>query len=314
MPATIVLNQSDLVQDGKNNALVYKFPNSVQFPHHEIAVQQISMYYSWQNINAVPLGNNKFTVIWDGTPVVYTIPDGLYEIADINRFLQFSFIQQGKFLINDSGQNVYYAEMLVNPTLYAVQLNTFPWPTGVGWTLVGTQWEGNVGTPYEGWTSPSTVADPVTGQAAFIGFTGLVFNPGFVIGDNFNKIVGFTVPNPYTTPTNTGANFSATSNTAPQVQPNSSAYLSISNIGNPYSSPSSILYSINPNVGFGEQIAITVPEFAYNRLLSGTYNELRVQILGIDYQPLTILDPNMTIILVIRDLKEMAGIIEMFRK
>jgi hypothetical protein len=314
MPATIVLNQSNLVQNGKNNALVYNFPNSVQFPHHEIAVQQISMYYSWQNINTVPLGNNTFTVIWNAVPTIYTIPDGLYEIADINRFLQFSFIQQGKFLINPAGQNVYYAEMLVNPTLYAVQLNTFPWPTGAGWTLAGNTWTGDVGTAYEGWTSPSTVADPVTGQSAFIGFTGAVFNPGFVIGNNFNKIVGFTSPVPYTTPTNTGANFSATSNVAPQVQPNSSAYLAISNINNPYASPSSILYSINPNVGFGEQISITVPEFAYNRLLSGTYNELRVQILGIDYQPLTILDPNMTIILVIRDLKEMAGIDDMFRK
>jgi hypothetical protein len=58
-------------------------------------------------------------------------------------------------------------------------------------------------------------------------------------------------------------------------------------------------------VGFGEQISDTPPQFAWNKLLSGTYNELRFQILGINYQPIEILDPNMTIVLVIRDMKDL---------
>ena len=270
------------------------------------------MYYSWQNVNASPLKNNTFSVVWNGVNSTYTIPNGQYEISQINQFLQFKFIQEGKYLIDSTGNNVYYAEMVVNPTLYAVQLNTFPWPTGALFTLVGTVWQGNAGTAYAGWTSPSTVANPATGQAAFIGFTGATFNPAFSIPANFNNLIGFTTPIPFTTPSATGGtNFSATSNVAPQVQPNSSAYLAISNIQNPYASPSSILYSINPNVAFGEQISINVPEFAYNKLLGGTYNELRVAILGIDFQPLTILDPNMSIILVIRDRNEMS---DLYRK
>jgi len=310
MHSTIVINQSNLVPDGKNSSFVYKFPNSVQFPNHEIAVQQINMYYSWENINAVPLGNNTFSVKW-GTLAdsPYVIPDGLYEVSDINRFLQFQFIQQGKYLINSSGQNVYFAEFIVNPNLYAVQINTFPVPTAAGWTLngAGTQYTGNVGTPYEGWTTP--LADVASGTSAWVGFQGAVFNPQVTIPNNLNKIFGFTVPNPFVTALNTGVgtNLSYVSNVAPQVQPNSSAYLAISNIANPYSSPSSILYSVTPSVAFGEQISINVPEFAYNRLLNGTYNELRLEILGIDFQRLTILDPNMTIILVIRDLKEIAA-------
>jgi hypothetical protein len=35
--------------------------------------------------------------------------------------------------------------------------------------------------------------------------------------------------------------------------------------------------------------------------LSGTYNELRLQFLGTDLQPVTIKDPNMTILLAIKD-------------
>ena len=63
MVATIVLNQSNIVPDGNNNTLVYKFPNSVSFPNHEIAVQSVNMFYSWTNINSAPLANQNFSYL-----------------------------------------------------------------------------------------------------------------------------------------------------------------------------------------------------------------------------------------------------------
>ena len=251
MVATLVLNSSNIIDNGNNNTLVYSFPSSVQFPNHEIAVQQISMYYAWENINPAPLAN-------------------------------------GTYLIDAGGQTVYYAEFLVNPNRYAIQINTFPVPT----------------TLPTGFTVP--VADPASGSAGFVGFPTATFNPALSIGSNLNKILGFTTPIPFTTPLNSGVgtNLSFLSNVAPQVQPNSSVYVSISNISNKYSSPTSVIYSITPNVNFGEQIRDTPPQFAWNKLLHGTYNEIRVTFLGIDFQPLTILDPNMTIVLVIKDTKD----------
>lgn len=293
MVATIVLNQSNIVPDGRNNTLVYKFPNSVSFPHHEIAIQNITMYYSWENINGNPLANNTFSYTWvaGGVSTTYTltIPSGLYEVADLNYFLQYSFIQNGTYLINSAGKNVYYAEFLINPNRYAVQINTFPVPTSLP----------------AGWSVP--VADPASGTAGWVGFPTTTFNPQLTIPNNLNKILGFTNPSPFQTSLNTGVgtNLSYISNTAPQVQPNSSVYLAISNIANKYAIPNSIIYSLSPSVAFGEQINEYPPQFAWNKLLSGTYNELRLQILGIDYQPLTILDPNMTIVLVIRDIKDL---------
>lgn len=292
MVATIVLNQANIVPDGKNNSLVYKFPNSVSFPNHEIAVQNITMYYSWENINSAPLANNTFSYVWvsgtTSTTYSITIPSGLYEVSDLNYYLQYKFIQNGTYLINSAGQNVYYAEFLINAQRYAVQINTFPVPT----------------TLPTGWSVP--VASVSAGTAGWVGFPTTTFNPQLIIPANLNKILGFTTPIPYTTSLNSGAgtNLSYISNTAPQVQPNSSVYVSISNIANKYAIPNSIIYSLSPSVAFGEQINEYPPQFAWNKLLSGTYNELRIQILGIDFQPLTILDPNMTIVLVIRDTKD----------
>ena len=112
---TIVLNQSNIVGTG-NNTLTYKFPNSILLDNHEVAVQSASIYYSWQNINSSPLANNMFTYWWivgvTSTTYTVTIPDGLYEIAQINSYLQFRMIQNGTYLINSAGQNVYYAEMV----------------------------------------------------------------------------------------------------------------------------------------------------------------------------------------------------------
>jgi hypothetical protein len=64
-------------------------PNAVQFVHDEsIAVASTSMFYSWYNIFAA-LSNN--------TTTTYTvrIPDGIYNISDLNKHLQFTMINNG---------------------------------------------------------------------------------------------------------------------------------------------------------------------------------------------------------------------------
>jgi hypothetical protein len=42
----------------------------------------------------------------------------------------------------------------------------------------------------------------------------------------------------------------------------------------------------------------------WNKLIDGTYNQLQLNILGTNLQPLIINDPNMTILLTIRDKDE----------
>jgi hypothetical protein len=280
MVATIVINSSNLInQNAGNNTFVYNFPNSVSFPHHEIAIQNVNMYYSWANISAT-LGNNVFTYRMNtpGSPLrTITIPDGLYEIATINEYMQSVMIANGDYLFNGTN-NVYYAEMVVNATRYAVQVNTFPIPQSLP----------------SGWTNPS---------GSFIFATNTTTQPTLTFPSAFSSIVGFTAG--FSTAGNgTSSNYSVLSSTAPQVQPNPNIYLAVSNIANPYAVPNSIIYAISPSVAFGEQIIDRPPQFAWNTLLAGTYNQIRLQILGSDFSPLNIADPNITILLAIRNKKE----------
>lgn len=301
---TIVLNTNNLVPDGKNNKLVYKFPNSVTFKDNSIAVSSVSIYYSWFNISA-ELGNNTFTWTYiDPTntpvPVVVTIPDGVYEVVTLNALLQFSMIAQGFYLINTgTGNNVYYAEFILNPSRYAVQVNTFLFPSSLpaGYTTP-PNFTGFV-------TSPLTTFNPqIFFPADFSKLFG--YPAGFTTSFNLNNSFVAPVGDPYVSKNGAGT-ISYLSTTAPDLQPNSSIYFSMSNINNQYAQPSSIIYALVPTVRVGEIITERPPQFAWNKLIPGTYNELRLTFLGANLDPITINDPNMTILLVIKDDATEAG-------
>jgi len=295
----LVLGTNNIVPDGFNNKLIYKFPNSVVLTDKYIAVSSIAMFYSWNNITKL-LNNNTLYYTWGGVQISIVIPDGLYEIAQLNEYIQFEMITNGTYWYAATAAStfLYPFSVAVNATRYAIQLNTFTIPVNEAVYTCGV-----------GVYSNGTF--PVGG-----GFSSVQFPP------NFNKIVGYTVlptgfasytssvqvPTVATASTNyatyNSGVISYLSNTAPQVQPNSNVFLSLSNINNPYSQPSSIIYSITPTVAIGEQIIERPPNFMWTKLIDGTYNELRATFLGNDLSQLAIGDPNMQILLVVRDKDE----------
>ena len=293
---TIVLNQSNLINNGKNSTLVYNFPSTVDLTNKYVCVVSISMFYSWFNITQQS-SNNIITFQWDSTlPAVnIVIPDGLYEIVQLNQYLQWWFIENGFYYIDSSGNYVYMAEMLINSTRYAVQLNTYLNYTAatlpVGYTLPGN----------------------------FVGYPPLRQNPVVGFPANFNVIVGYQVgflsdaniSNAFVPPSPTQQNnyvskqsngtISYLSSQAPQVQPNSNILFSLVNVNSPYSQPSGIIYSLNPNSAVGEKVYEVPPNFVWTKFIDGYHPSLTLTMLGTDKLPLTIQDPNMTILLAIKD-------------
>lgn len=296
----IVMNGTNLVQDGLNNKLVYNFPNSVKLENKYIAVSSISMYYSWFNVTST-YQNNTFSYTWTSgtTPKTYTItiPDGLWNISSINNYVQFTCMNNGTYwTIN--GTNYYPFELLVNTNRYAIQLNTYSIPTlatAPSGIVLPSNWAGY----------PTTVFNTiVTFPSAFNALVG--YTAGFASANNVGNTTTFPSPSATTNyaSINTAGTISYLSNTSPQVQPFSSVLFSLSNINNPYSQPSSIIYSLNSNVGVGELISEKPPNFMWNKMIDGTYSQLRLTLLGPNLQPLVMNDPNMTILLTIRDKDE----------
>jgi hypothetical protein len=289
---TLVVNS--VITDGKNNKLIYKFPNSVVFKDAYVAVASISMYYSWFNISAA-LGNNTLQYYWQGgsglaTLTTVTFPDGLYEISTLNDYLQFHFVQKNRYLIN-AGQNVYFIELTVNPTQYVVQINTFVVPTSAILPNIA---------PAGGFNNDATLG--------VVGFPTTAFNPQVSIPTlpSFGNIIGFAAGTggaPLASVLGT-ITLSYLSTSAPQVQPNYSLLLTSSVVDNPYSTPESVIYGITPTVAIGNIIAEKPPQFMWNKLRDGTYNELRLAFLGTNLGDIALQDPSITVILAIANADE----------
>jgi hypothetical protein len=280
--SNIIFTRSNIVFGSNNTTLLYKFPNTVSFPNHEIALSSLAMFYAWRNIDLALYGNNTLTYTWESainvqTTYTITIPDGLYEIADINSYCQFVMIANGHYLVNASGQNVYFFNLVVNPNLYAIQLNTYQFPTALP----------------VGWTNPAAVVFPAQ-----------TFKPQVATPNAFNQIIGFA--STFISARDLGTAYpnidSYTSTSSPQVQPAPTLIVNTSNINNIYSNPSTCIYAVTPTVAIGEQIVERPPEFSWNKLTSGTYSEIRLQLTTPTGQLVPILDPQMTIILAIREI------------
>jgi len=269
MPHKLIVDKTNLIGND-NNTFVYRFPSSVAFPNHELALASVDMYYAWYNVSAL-LGNNTFSYVWtDGTVNTVVLEDGLYEISTINERLQFAFLANGHYLVDSGGNNIYYINISANTTRYATQIDIFQFPNALP----------------AGYTNPAAVVFPPANQITM------------TMPTKFNELLGFAAG--FTTTAPTGTNLSFLSSVAPNIQPNNVLYVSVSNIDNKYGSPSGLVHRIVPNTTFGSLITEN-PEFSFQPLHSGTYNQLQVQILGTDKSPIKIIDPNIVITFLIKN-------------
>jgi len=279
MVNSIVLTTANITDTTKNSTFEYEFPNSVNFKDMEIALINASLYYSWFNISD-ELSNRTFsyqyTVGGTTTTRTVTLDEGLYEISDINKALQFDFIAAGLYLVDANGDNVYYAEFLVNSVKNSIDINTYAVPTSLP----------------SGFTAPSN----------WVGYPTATYNVNIQMAANFNNIMGYASDFETGLSSGTGTTLSFNSSKSPNVNPNSSVLVEIDIIDNPYGVPSNIIYAIVPNVGVGSLIYVSPAEYSYNSIKNGIYNKLRLRLLNKDtLLPLTIQDGEITIILGIRE-------------
>tara|TARA_R110001632_G_scaffold177031_3_gene296758 strand:- start:4388 stop:5296 length:909 start_codon:yes stop_codon:yes gene_type:complete len=286
MVNTIVLKSSNITDTTKNSTFKYDFPNSINFKDMELGLISASLYYSWFNISD-ELGNRIFQYkLYNATATAFetitiTLDEGLYEIGDLNKALQFAFIEKGFYLVDTNGDNIYFAEFLVNSVKNSVDIVTYAVPdvTTSGYTAPsGWDYYNSGGTYYPQIIIPTT--------------------------STFNEIIGY--PSGYQSQSVSGATaftpITANSTTAPNVNPNSSVLVEVNIVDNPYGIPANIIYAIVPNVGVGSLIYVAPPEYAFVPIRDGVYNGLTLRLLNKDsLEPLTIQDSQITIILGIKE-------------
>ena len=315
---TIVLTRDNVVPNTNNSRLVYNLPGSVNTEGSEIALGAAYLYYSWQNVNASPLQNNVFTFTMPvltndsaGNPLTtpiaettytVTLPDGQYEIADINAFLQQFCINNNLYLVKTStGEYVYFFQLQINPTRYAVQVNLFALPTSLP----------------AGYTQPAGGFNVNATSGATVGsYPGSSLAPGITFPSNFDALVGAPMkatgatyaqnPSSSFSPAAVATAFpngsvSLLSTVTPNVNPNSVVFINCNLVQNKYANPQTFLYPIPAKGDIGALISVEPPEYAYNKMIVGQVSNLIIDLTTSEGRPINIQDPNMVFILVIRD-------------
>ncbi|RAW28804.1 hypothetical protein PC110_g14815 [Phytophthora cactorum] len=213
MASFVKLDSTNLVQDGYNSTWKYSFPGSAaDFNDVACAVQSISMYNSEYNIDATQFYNNSFRIevptAATTSTVSITLPDDLYSYADINRSIQTALVNAGAYLIDPSGNNVFYIQLSENSVYYAAQFDFSATPTTLP-TTGGT------------WTRPTTGLYSAGGT----GLPTTTRVPRTII-DNaaFGKVVGLTSGTYPSAPATVAS--AQLSNTIPQIHPSSSYVVS----------------------------------------------------------------------------------------
>jgi len=148
-----------------------------------IALQSAYQYFSIFNITS-DYGNNSFSYVWfDGIEYTITIPDGHYGISNLNSYFQSITIANTHHMTKSAGQFIYFLELVVNTSSYAVQINSYPLdtnsqalnnyslPAGATWVVpeASTQAQFNINTTgfeevlgYDVGSYPSTQVDSST--------------------------------------------------------------------------------------------------------------------------------------------------------
>jgi hypothetical protein len=277
MGKTIVINSSNYVQNS-GNKYVYNFPQTSYFSAGSgIGVSNISIYNSIQNITQ-KRGNNVVTLNWLGTIYTFIFPDGYYSVSDINFFFQQQCILNGLYVTANSGaDNVYFFELVVNSIRYSTSLNFYAIPTDAQATSLG-------------YTKPAnaTWTYPVSPQT-----------PSLSFGQPFGNLIGFTFGTYPPTVQSTNVQYLSTS--TPVISPVDSLILTCNLINSKYSVPNNILFTVPITTALGTIIQVPISSIVFNDILPQNFSTLEITIFDQLFNPVILLDKELTLTLVIQE-------------
>ena len=274
MSYNLVLNSNNAIN---NSTFQYQFINGFTiYDEAELCISNIQIPYSWFNITANY--NNQFFQIIFPTSIglqtySITIPPGFYSVTDVNAYLQQYCITNGLYLINASGQYVYYLTFLYNITYYGVQLVTNVVPTSLP----------------SGWSAPDN----------WVGFYSTSLCPQLIVtNNNFGIFIGFS---PGTYPTINTSNESILNTFTPLGSNVNSLVIRCSLVDNQVGVPTDILDTMPVNATFGSNINYQPPALKWIKLTPCTHQFLTITFVDQNLNTLYAQDPNVTISLLLNN-------------
>jgi len=305
---TLILNQTNVLPGTNNTVMEYSFPGGgIQLKKgHQVALGSITMYNSTPNISSVYV-NDTFLYKWvDGTNYTVDVVAGFYEISDLNNYMHQTMLNNGHYLIeNSTGNFVWFLTMAVNASTYKIDVVSYRMNASL--FPIGTASNQYL---YPG--NPPSVTPP-TSPAWSVPVAPGTFPQLVILPNNFRSVIGFASGN---FPSNaviaaaaaTTRNITTSSTEIPQVSPLSAYTVKCNLVNNSFSIPNNLLYSFPPANAFGAQFIVAPNQYSFIDVSPGYYNVFRVEFTDQNNRPVVILDPNITVLIIIKDADESAGL------
>jgi hypothetical protein len=278
MSLSLIINSNNVVKNGYNSQYVYNFIQGVvNIPDGtEMCVSQITIPYSWFNVNAQMYNNAQFQYTFPTSTGQQTftvnLANGFYSAQDIQQVLETNFIENGNYLVDSQGNNVYYMSIADDSTYYAVQLVCYAVPTSLP----------------SGYTNPANMTfptEPTTPQLS-------------ILNNNFGSLIGYTAGKYPSSPVS--ANFSTESNTLVNASPVNSLVLRCDIISNNVVMPSDILDSVPITSTFGSNINYQ-PTFArWIKCKAGKSTALKIEFYDQNLNQVQMNDYNILVCLLLK--------------
>jgi hypothetical protein len=263
----------------------------------EICLANLNMYYSWPNIQEV-YNNNVFTYIWWNhlgelnSVQNVTIPNGYYSISTLSAFIQSQMLLRGHYLVNNSNQQkVFFISMIENPTYYACQVSfTSMYQKGSvdAGLFTNENPPSQVNGVWKGWDLPATKEYPK-----------IQFSQSL----NIKEFLGFNVGTYPVEGTTVATSFDMLSQNAPNTYPVSSINIQSNFVRSEISIPNNILYSFSQGTAsYGDLIDVHPQNLIWFRVPDGVYNQLELTFIDQNFNPMVILDSQINIMILLRDI------------
>lgn len=200
----------------------------------------------------------------DGSQNLVVYPPGFYNVDDLSGFIIFTMNKNGHYLLDASGNPVYFFKMQVNPTYYTVTSTYTPVPTSLP----------------PGYTNPNNLLlNGLTPQLHILGN-----NYGSLIGYASNTLIP-TTPQSITTQVNSTA--------TPQINPVTNINVACSWISDTrFSRFSNVLGTFVPAAQFGGLISFSPPVLSLYPVTQNSYPDITISFLDQNNNPLQIQDRN----------------------
>lgn len=281
MSYNLIINNTN-VANSMNNMYQYNFiKGSFEIPENaEMMITSLQIPYSWYNITS-KYNNNSFKLYFPTAASTYnsytvTIPDGFYTTTSLNAYIQQFCITNGLYLIDGTGNYIYYISLQYNPTYYANQLIAKLVPTSLP----------------SGYTAPSNWPGyPTVSRTPYLE----ILNT-----NTFGTYLGFSAGQ---YGINQTANYSVNSNLIPVGSTVNSIVIRCSLVNNNVSSQTDIIDAFPINGTFGSNLNYSNSIEKWIKLSPGKYNNFIVTIVDQNLNDISILDNNILINFIIRTKK-----------